>query len=83
LSGKLSCDSQIITDAFSKYFVSAVQSNYQNNAIPNCANSKIYLFKAFTRPFPDINLKCVSPKEIEDISRSLKIKNSYLKRRQK
>lgn len=56
VNGNLSCNGQIITDAFSKYFASAVQSNYQN-VIPNCVNSITYLFKAFTQPFLVINLK--------------------------
>jgi hypothetical protein len=66
VNGNLSRDGRIITDAFSKYFASAAQSNYQNNAIPNCVNSKTYLFKAYTQPFPAINLKWVSPKEIKN-----------------
>jgi hypothetical protein len=70
VNGNLSRDGQTITDIFSKYFVPAVQSNYQNNAIPNCVNFKTYLSKAFTRPFPAINLKWVSFKEIHKIYQS-------------
>jgi hypothetical protein len=76
-NGKQSRNGHIITDAFSNYFVSAVQSNCLGNAMSNCANSKAYLFKAFTQPFPDLKFKWVSSKEIEDITRSLKTKNSY------
>jgi hypothetical protein len=52
VNGNLSCDGQTITDAFSKYFASAVQSNYQNYAIPNCEDfNKNCLHKVFTRSF--------------------------------
>jgi hypothetical protein len=77
VNGKLSRNGHIIMDAFSNYFVSAVQNNCLSNAMPNCANSKAYLFKAFNQPFPDLKFKWVSSYEIEDITRSLKTKNSY------
>jgi hypothetical protein len=77
VNGYLSCDGQTITDAFSKYFALAVQSNYQNYAIPNCEDFKNCLLKVFTQSFPAINLKWVSPKEIQDITKSLRTENSY------
>jgi hypothetical protein len=73
----LSPNVHIVADAFSNYFVSAVQSNCQSNVTSNCANSKTYLYKAFTQPFPDLKFKWVSSKEIVDITRLLKTKNSY------
>jgi hypothetical protein len=40
-------------------------------------NPIFYLFRAFNQPFPTINFKCVSCKEIEDVIKSLKTKNSH------
>ena len=42
-------------------------------------NMKIlsYLCRAFNQPFPTINFKYVSSKEIEDVTKSLKTKNSH------
>jgi hypothetical protein len=54
VNGILSCNVHIVADAFNNYFVSAVQSNCQSNVISNCANSKIYLYKDFTQPVPDL-----------------------------
>jgi hypothetical protein len=69
VNGILSRNGHIIADAFSNYFVSAVQSNCQSNVMSNCANSKTYLYKAFTQPFP-LKFKWVSSKEIEDKQRT-------------
>ena len=35
-----------------------------------------YLMQSFKNPFPNINLKCISTKEFENITNSLKPKNS-------
>jgi len=34
----------------------------------------VKILRAFNQPFTAINIKCVSSKEIEDITKSLKIK---------
>ena len=52
-------------------------SNHNANAPCNHENPVSYLARAFNQTFPTINLKCVSSKEIEDITKSLKIKNSH------
>ena len=52
-------------------------NNHNANAPFNHENPVSYLSRAFNQPFPTINLKCVSSKEIEDITKSLNIKNSY------
>jgi Notch-like protein len=77
VNGNLSCNGQIITETFSKYFVLVAQYNHNANATPNRENPICYLSRAFNQPFPTINLKCISSKEIEDITKSLKIKNSH------
>ena len=64
-----------------KYFVSVAQNIYVNNhnanAPSNYENPVSHLSRAFNQPFPTINIKRVSSKEIEDITKSLKIKNSH------
>ena len=81
IDGNIPFDGQIIVETFNKYFVSVAQNvhvnNYNANPPPNHENPITYLSKAFNQPFPTINLKGVSSKEIEDITKSLKIKNSH------
>jgi len=52
-------------------------NNHNVNALSNYENPISYLSRAFNQPFPTVNLKCVSSKEIEDITKSLKTKNSH------
>ena len=52
-------------------------NNHNVNALSNHENPISYLSRAFTYPFPTINFKCLSSKEIENITKSLKTKNSY------
>jgi len=52
-------------------------NNNNANVPSNHENPISYLSRAFNQPFPTINPKCVSSKEIEDITKSLKIKNSH------
>jgi hypothetical protein len=57
-------------ETFSHHFpFHSIKSNHENPTS--------YLSSAFNQPFPTINLKCVSSIEIEDITKSLKIKNSH------
>jgi len=51
-------------------------NNHNANAPSNHENFLSYLSRAFNQPFPTINPKCVSSKKIENITKSLKIKNS-------
>ena len=53
-------------------------NNHNANAPPNHENPLSYISRAFNQPFPTINLKCVSSKEIEDITKSLKIKKIHM-----
>jgi Notch-like protein len=81
VNGNLSFNGQIIAETFNKYFVSVAQNIHGNkhnvNALSNHENPISYLSRAFNQPFTTANLKCVSSKEIEDITKSLKIKNSH------
>jgi len=52
-------------------------NNCNVNASSNHENDISYLSRAFNQPFPTINLRCVSSKEIESITKSLKIKNLH------
>ena len=56
---------QIIAESFNKYFVSVAQ------------NPISYISRAFNQLFSTISLKCVSSEEIEDIKKSLKIKQLH------
>jgi hypothetical protein len=77
VNGNLSCNGQKITETLNKYFVWVAQNNHNIYATPNRDNPISFLSRTFKQPFPTINLKCVSSKEIEDIAKSLKIKNSH------
>jgi hypothetical protein len=46
-------------------------------ALSNHENPVPYLSRAFTQTFPTINFKCALSKEIENITKSLKTKNSH------
>lgn len=67
-----------------KYFLSAAENsnvkNKQNNTntshFPNTTPTP-YLLQAFMNPFPNIKLNFLSTKEVENIIKSLKLKNSY------
>jgi hypothetical protein len=77
INGNLPYNGQTIAESFNKHFVSVAQNLLVNKHKVNYDNPIHYLSKAFTQPFPAIKLKCVSSKGIEDITKSLKIKNSH------
>ena len=52
-------------------------NNHNANAQSNHENPISYLSRACNQPSPTVSLKCVSSKEIEDITKSLKIENSH------
>jgi hypothetical protein len=77
VNGNVSFNGQTIVEKFNKHFVSVAQNIHVNNkfnALSNYENPVSYLSRAFKQPIPTINLKCVSSKEIEDITKSLKTK---------
>jgi capsular polysaccharide biosynthesis protein len=68
VNGNVSFNSQTIAETFNKHFVSDAQNihvnNHNVNALSNYENPISYLSRAFNQPFPTINLKYVSSKEI-------------------
>jgi hypothetical protein len=72
---------QVIAEMFNKYFITVAQNihadNYNANASSQHENPISYLCRTFNQPFPTINFKYVSSKEIEDITKSLKTQNSH------
>jgi methionyl-tRNA formyltransferase len=76
VNGNVSSNGQVTAETFNKYFVTVAQNihvnNYNVNASSKHENLISYLFRAFNQPFPTINFKYVSSKEIEDITKSLK-----------
>jgi hypothetical protein len=77
VNDKLSTDGQIVTEEFSKYFALAVQRTCPAIDTLNRENPISYLSRTYNQPLPPIASKCVSSKEIEDILKSLKAKNSH------
>jgi hypothetical protein len=76
---------QIIAQEFNKYFVNIAEkiNNRENNKhmdinnIIKDGNHINFVNHAFTRPYPNMNCSCCTSKEIEEIVKSLKTKNSY------
>jgi hypothetical protein len=48
----------------------------QSNKLTNVSNSLTYLYEVYKQPFPNINMSPVTSREIKDIIKSLKWKNS-------
>ena len=72
-------DCQEMVNEFNKYFSTIAKSiNTKQNKLCNVDNSTPlhYLTQSFKNPFPNINLKSVSTKEIKNIIKSLKTKHS-------
>jgi hypothetical protein len=81
IDGNTISDCQEIANAFNKYFSTVAENiNMKQNAL--CSHNSDnttpiqFLTQSFKHPFPNMNLKSVSTKEIEQIIKSLKPKNS-------
>jgi DNA-directed RNA polymerase specialized sigma subunit len=80
---KLNDQQQAIAKEFNKYFVNIAdkikRQDTDNPIVTNDINNDknhIYLMnQAFTNPYPKMNCKCSTNKEIEQIIKSLKLKN--------
>jgi hypothetical protein len=75
---------QVIADTLNKYFLSVAEnwnakSKQYNSNTRNSPNTTPihYLLQTFSDPYPNIKLKSLSTKEVENIIKSLKLKNSY------
>jgi hypothetical protein len=81
VNGNISSNGQIIAETFDNYFVSVAQNihvnNHNVNALPTYETPVSYISRAFTQLFPTTNFKCVTSKEIENITKSLKTKYSH------
>jgi hypothetical protein len=72
---------QYIANEFNKYFLSTAKNIFkeQNDTVfhKQYDNTPLhYLLQSFTTPFPNMKLKFISSKEVENIIKSLKTKNS-------
>ena len=81
INGVFTQNNQVIADTFNSYFLSVAQhitANSKNsNSVGNHHNPLNYLHSTLTQPFPPNKLKFVSPKEIANVVRSLKTKESH------
>jgi hypothetical protein len=82
VEGNLIKNRQEIVNTFNNYFSSIaknINSTHTNlsNYKPHGSTPLHYLFQSFKAPFPNINLKSSSTKDIENVIKSLKPKNSY------
>jgi len=83
--GKKITDQQTIAETFNEYFVAFVEnvtrqskSNITNDDNSNIDSHTQFMEQVFTKPYPSMECKCVTTKEIERIIKSPKTKNSYL-----
>ena len=81
INGVFTQNNQVIADTFNSYFLSVAQhimANSKNsNSVGNHHNPLNYLRSTLTQPFPPNKPKFVSPKEIENVVRSLRTKESH------
>ena len=80
--GNLIKNCQEIINIFNNYFSSIAKNiilthTNQSNYKPYDTTPLHYLFQSFKTPFPNINLKSSSTKDVENVIKSLKPKNSY------
>ena len=76
IDGKTYEDYQSIANIFNTYFTNITDKMPVNNSVTmNLALN--YLYKVFIRPFPHIKWTPVTTKEISEIIKSLKWKNSH------
>jgi hypothetical protein len=76
IEGTLDNNHQDITNGFSKYFLSIAKNINIDSIFYKLDNTAPghYLLQSFMTPFPNINLKSVSSKEVENVIKSLKAK---------
>ena len=84
VEGKKITDQQTSADTFNEYFVAItgnVKRQSKNNLInydnDNMDSHTHFMEEAFTKPYPSMECKYTTPKENEQIIKSLKTKNSY------
>jgi len=78
VDGAKTHDSQVIATTFNTYFATVAQNIHTENFNSRDVNDFLdYLYNAFNKPIPAINLKMVTSKEIENVVKSLKPKGSH------
>jgi len=84
VEGRKITDQQTIAENFNEYFVAItenVQRQSKNNIINDDNHSMDsythFMEQAFTKPYPRMECKCTTTKEIEQIIKFLETKNSY------
>jgi len=82
IDGKICNDYLDIAKAFNTYFSAITGKIYTNTSenpppIPDNVHPLNYLKQVFSRPFPSINLAPTTTKEVTDMVKSLKSKNSH------
>jgi hypothetical protein len=77
IEGTLVINHQDTANGFSKYFLSIAKNINIDSIFYKLDNTtpEHYLLQSFMTPFPNINLKSVSSKEVEYVIKSLKTKN--------
>jgi hypothetical protein len=82
IKGKITDNYHLIADSLNNYFLTIVGKINSNNAKSDhfiefdIDKHPSYLLQVFPTPFPEIKFKLTSTKEIENIIKSLKRKNS-------
>jgi hypothetical protein len=83
INGDITQNNQVIADTFNNYYSSVAQhvtNNFSNsNSVGNKHNPVNYLSNILKQPLLLDKLKFVSPKEIENVSKSLKSKECLIK----
>jgi len=84
VEGRKITDQQTIVETFNEYFAAVAENakrqtksnliNDDNNSIDNHTH---FMEKALNKPVPSMECKCTTMKEIEQIIKSRKTKNSY------
>ena len=78
IDGAKTYDSQVIATTFNTYFATVAQNIHTANFNSIDVNDPLnYLYNAFNKQIPAINLKMVTSKEIENVVKSLKPKGSH------
>ena len=78
VEGKSTHDGKTIANSFNKHFVSIARDMLSTDLKANMSNNHTdalqYLTRPYNQPYPQINIKYVTTKELEKITKTLKIK---------
>ena len=84
VEGKKTTDQQTVAETFNEYFIAITENvnrrsknNLINDDNDNMDSHTHFMEQAFNKPYPSMECKCTTTKEIEPIIKSLKTKNSY------